>query len=157
MAWNELENLFRQRQRQLFMLAVAVTGNRALAEDAVHDALLSVASTASRPRNLRAYLEQSVRHAAIRLIRRQRDHEPVEESTLFDGSPDPGDRAFGSQLTRQLATLGIDQRETVVLRMWAGMTFQEIATYRSRSLHTVTSWYRRGIEKLREELSNEEL
>jgi len=48
-----------------------------------------------------------------------------------------------------LAQLRDDERECIVLKLYSGLSFKEIAQTRSALPNTVASWYRRGIQKLR--------
>jgi RNA polymerase sigma-70 factor (ECF subfamily) len=45
-----------------------------------------------------------------------------------------------------------EQRETVFLKVWAGMTLQEISEVLEIPMNTVASRYRYALEKLREKL-----
>ena len=60
----------------------------------------------------------------------------------------------GWEVTEQvaLATLPEEQRETVIMRIWSGMTLDEIAVATGVSLNTVASRYRYALHKLREKL-----
>jgi RNA polymerase sigma factor (sigma-70 family) len=58
-------------------------------------------------------------------------------------------RGLGAELPQLLTQLSEDERETIVLKVFDGMTFQEIADLREASSNTVASWYRRGMEKLK--------
>jgi RNA polymerase sigma-70 factor (ECF subfamily) len=51
-----------------------------------------------------------------------------------------------------LKSLGTDQREVVVLKVWSGLTFDEIGSVLEISPHTAASRYRYGIEALRKTL-----
>jgi RNA polymerase sigma factor (sigma-70 family) len=78
--------------------------------------------------------------------------EKRREDSIFDlpkdmdsGTP----QALGADLRRMLGQLSEDERETIVLKIFDGMTFQEIADLRDASINTIASWYRRGMEKLK--------
>ena len=49
---------------------------------------------------------------------------------------------------RALGELPGEQREVVVLKIWAGLTFSQIAEALGESANTVASRYRYGLEKL---------
>ena len=51
-----------------------------------------------------------------------------------------------------MLTLPAEQREVVHLKVFEGMTFQEIADLCGESINTVASRYRYAIEKLRDQL-----
>ena len=48
-----------------------------------------------------------------------------------------------------LAALSPDERETIILKIYDDFSFQEIADLRAVPLATASSWYRRGLAKLR--------
>jgi RNA polymerase sigma-70 factor (ECF subfamily) len=60
-----------------------------------------------------------------------------EDAVLLDGA---------------LRELPAEQREVVVLRVWGGLTFAEIATALDQSINTVTSRHRYALEALRREM-----
>lgn len=134
--------------RRLYFVALAITLNRQAAEDAVHDALERLLRKKRRPDDLPSYVMRAVRNAAIDVVRRQRRQEVSQEAFLVavDGltceiSP--------RVLAGALAELRRNERETILLHLYAEMSFREIAALRRRSIHTVSSWYRRGLERLR--------
>jgi RNA polymerase sigma-70 factor (ECF subfamily) len=51
-----------------------------------------------------------------------------------------------------LGELPEDQRATVIMRIWGGMTLEEIAKATAVPLSTAASRYRYALEKLRERL-----
>ena len=71
---------------------------------------------------------------------------------IFADTTGPSELAQQKQLRHQIAEvlmkLSEDERETIVQHLYADLTFQEIADARERPLGTITSWYRRGIEKM---------
>jgi RNA polymerase sigma-70 factor (ECF subfamily) len=63
-----------------------------------------------------------------------------------------GDRAAALALQAALAELPDEQRETVIMRIWSGLTLEEVSVITSVPLNTVASRYRYALEKLRERL-----
>ena len=53
-------------------------------------------------------------------------------------------------LERGIRLLPVDQREVLHLRVFEGMTFQEIANATGESINTIASRYRYALGKLRE-------
>jgi RNA polymerase sigma-70 factor (ECF subfamily) len=62
------------------------------------------------------------------------------------------DRAEVLSLQNALRELPEDQREAVFLRVWSGMTLQEIAEATGTPLNTVASRCRYALDKLRKRL-----
>lgn len=59
------------------------------------------------------------------------------------------------ELQSALAELPEDQREVIVLHIWAKMSFEEIASALEISPNTAASRYRYGLSKLRAEFASE--
>jgi RNA polymerase sigma factor (sigma-70 family) len=150
---DRLERLFREYGTQLFVSALAVTGCAERAEDAVQEAFCRLFRLQHKPRHLKAYVFRSVRNAALDQLRRHPPGELEITEALFDPGDDPGKTAAENEFKRSVAlamkSLTDDQRETVINHLYADLTFREIAISREVSVNTVSSWYRRGIEKLR--------
>ena len=62
----------------------------------------------------------------------------------------PDDRLALEQALRELPP---DQREVIHLKVFEGMTFQEIADMTNESINTIASRYRYAIDKLRVQLT----
>lgn len=100
-----------------------------------------------------AYLYRAVRNASLNYLR-DRKHEaemPEEELWLSHAT---ADRAEVLALQKALHELPEEQREVVFLRIWSGMTLQEIEEATETPLNTVASRYRYALEKLRQRLGN---
>jgi RNA polymerase sigma-70 factor (ECF subfamily) len=151
-----MERVYDQYSSQFFTCALAVTGCPELAEDAIHEAFCRGFRLTAAPRNLKAYMFKSVRNAAIDQLRRRSRIRNLPEYYIFSGSEDPGELASQRQFKRRVAEallkLSEDERETIVQHLYADLTFQEIADMRQRSIGTISSWYRRGLAKLKEQL-----
>jgi DNA-directed RNA polymerase specialized sigma24 family protein len=63
--FNQLERLFRIYQHEFFVAALSITRNGSAAEDVVYDALLAVATLATPPENLKAYVYRAIRNKAL--------------------------------------------------------------------------------------------
>lgn len=151
-----LEEVFRGQSRQLFACALAVTGCPHRAEDAVQIAFCGLFQLATRPLNLEAYVFRTVRNAALAQRRGRPISELADEWFLFEPGAGPAEQAENEEFKRMVAAamknLSDDERETVVAHLYAALTFRQVAAVREVSINTVTSWYRRGMEKLRQEL-----
>ena len=98
-------------------------------EDVVQDALLLLVRQAVRPEHVVAWLYQVVRNGAISARRsagRRTRRETVvahREQAWFH--PPVSDRLDAEEATRALAALPIEQRETIVARLWGGLSFEQ--------------------------------
>jgi RNA polymerase sigma-70 factor (ECF subfamily) len=148
--------LYARHRQQLYACALSVTQCRDLAEDAIHDAFCRLMQCEKAPDNLKAYAFRSVRNSAIDLVRQGNRTTELAEEYIVDPSNNQRDAAgrkeFQQRVSAALATLGADERETIVQHLYAELTFREIAAVRDRPIGTIVTWYRRGLGKLRERL-----
>lgn len=154
-----LEAIYREHRQGLFSLAMSITRRRESAEDAVHDAFVRLWRTAAAPQgDLVAYVYASVRNAAVDRKRRRGERPELVETMFAGGLPDPSDCAAeheqAGRLRRAVEALPDDQREAVVLRAFAGLTFQQMAETLGEPLPTVASRYRRALERIRQRLGD---
>jgi RNA polymerase sigma-70 factor, ECF subfamily len=102
--------------------------------------------------NAAAYLYRSVKNEAMNDRRRRLREMPlVEEARWFRGDGQTDD-AQALMLEQAIKELPDDQRDVVVMRVWSGMTFEEVAEATGVSVNTAASRYRYGLERLREKL-----
>ncbi len=148
-----LERFYCERRRQLFTCALAVTRCPDRAEDAIQEAFSRLFRLRKSPENLKSYVFRSVRNAAVDQVRRNPQPVEMDMEFIFDPEADPRADAQNKELHRRvgqaLLTMQENERETIVLHLYADLTFREIAELTEAPLGTVASWYRRGIEKLR--------
>jgi RNA polymerase sigma-70 factor, ECF subfamily len=109
-------------------------------------------------RDERAFLLRLAHNAAIDLMRRRgtraRHHEQfgAEIFDLFAPAGDPDEAAFRAELSAALAELPSEQRAVVHLKLWEGLTFEQIAAALDIPANTAASRYRYGLDKLRDRL-----
>ncbi|MDB5174390.1 MAG: sigW 8 [Phycisphaerales bacterium] len=159
MAEADLTDIYRRYRQGLFTLALSVTGCPARAEDAVHDAFArlcrKIDPLAGRPDSQAvAYVFAAVRNAAIDQVRRTpRESDDAIAQSLFSQTAGPAQNAIDSERERSIAAavdaLPADQREVVVLRVYAQLTFADVAVVVGAPLATVAARYRRALERLR--------
>ncbi len=156
----ELERIYEKHRQGLYTLALSITRHPSSAEDAVHEAFCRLYKLQVPPlHDKTAYVFAAVRNAAIDQNRRQK---PTVQSELaismFDcGEASPDAKAITAEqesLVRQaMDKLTDEQRHTVVMKVYGGLTFDQIAQTLGEPLPTVAARYRRALEKLKEVLS----
>jgi len=152
------ERLYRLTSPHLFAVALRTLGNRAWAEDVLQECFITVwhnaASFNSALSSPLTWMTHIVRNRAIDRLRsgarRQgRVEEPVSEDLA---SPTPGteseDRA--DRLDRCLKQLSSEQRQSISLAYYQGMSHSDIADWLQQPVGSVKSWIRRGLAHLRE-------
>lgn len=147
---------------ELFSLALVLARDRVLAEDVLQDVFVDLARkghSLTIRSNLKGYLATCVANRIRARHRGQRVIQPIEEAAVPEDCASP-EEALQRQETichvsAALAALPADQRETIVLHLHSGLTFQDIATQQDVSINTVQSRYRYGLAKLRTLLNSE--
>jgi len=122
------------------------------AQDVVHEAFVRVWKGRGTERVSDAYFFAATRHAAIdhqrRNVRRGRREERVSQDSFFE-NPELPPALAAQDVEAALARLPMEQREAVVLRIWGGLAFPEIAEATGAPVDTAASRFRYGIAALR--------
>jgi RNA polymerase sigma factor (sigma-70 family) len=150
----KINQFYRENKQALYTYALSLTRNRESAEDAVQTAICKLLKRPILPVRMRPYVFRCVRNAAIDDWRSQ----GTKKEVLFDLEAitmTAEERVLWKQIGDLLYELTGDERETIILKAAHEFTFQEIATLRRASIHTVASWYRRGIQKLQSMIAEE--
>jgi RNA polymerase sigma-70 factor (ECF subfamily) len=152
-----IEVLYRQYSPALVLFAVALTGERSRAQDAVHQVFLKLLERGSlcHATDVKAYLFACVRNAILNDAKVRERNVPLnQESTWFD----PPNRHYAAELNlrRALGELSDDQRQVTLLHIWGELTFSQIADVIGVSPNTVASRYRYALAKLRDAMCAQE-
>ncbi len=136
--------IYHRHVRPLLAYARTLTRDDALSEDLVQDAFLRILRhDANRiVASLKAFLYTSIRNAAIDRTRRLKVRHGHESPPRCVHSPGP------DFILDAIDLLPAEQREAVILRVYSGMTFEEIGELLGVPLQTAASRYRYALEKL---------
>ncbi len=147
-----MRRLYDQHGAALVAYARGFVPDAAAAEDVVHQVFLRLLSAElTIPDVPVAYVYRAVRNAALNARRSSlRLTELDPQSSVFRHRG--GNQEAALALERALAELPEEQREVVVMRVWSGLTLDEIAAAVGAPLNTIASRYRYALEKLREKL-----
>ena len=147
-----VRQLYERHGPALLAYARSFAADRSHAEDAVQQVFLKLLrGETETPDAPLAYLYRAVRNTALnsrRTIKRDASLDAVEHWFSHRG----GNQEAALALQSSLAELPDEQREVVIMRIWSGLTLNEIATATGAPLNTVASRYRYALEKLRERL-----
>lgn len=151
--------LYARLARPLLRVAAGMLGRADEAEDVIHDVFVSLARGRERLRrveDLEAYIFACLRHAiAARLERRRTERRHLERiAAMRDEAVGPLECAGDDRLAIALAALPPEQREVILLKVDADLTFAQIAQVLRISPNTAASRYRYAIEKLRRHLED---
>ena len=153
-----LERAYLEHRDRLLTLAAALVGERALAEDVVHDVFANLASSTFDPsgNGTGAYLTVCARNAALSALRSRKvasEHAGRLAVRRSPGGSDPVRAAENAEeaaaALRLFAGLPEDEREALALRVWGGMTFEDIARLQAVSKATAHARCRAALAKLR--------
>ncbi len=155
-----LGSIYSGHRQGLFSLALTITRNRHQAEDAVHEAFVRLCRRPHMADEPLAYVYRAVRNAAIDQTRKRariETPEPIFAETAADRRPGAeGDYLAAERNTvvqEALESLAEPQRQVVVMKVYAGLTFDQIARVLGEPLSTVSSRYRRALEKLKDSVA----
>jgi RNA polymerase sigma-70 factor, ECF subfamily len=160
-----LEQVYSEWSVLFVSAARHVTGDSALAEDCVHDALLRVWRAPNRfagdRKLLRAYLLASVRNEALATIRSDSRRGAREERAarlapaMVEEAPmiDPVE---SERLRSALARLPQEQRQALLLAYYGNKTHLEVAERLKVPLGTIKSRIAMALRKVRADLADAE-
>jgi RNA polymerase sigma-70 factor (ECF subfamily) len=153
--------LYGAMRAKLFAVSLRIVRERPLAEEALQDSFVAIwnhASDYARARGAPStWMAAIVRNRSLDLVRRTREMPDIDDvlsSQLVDESAVPAlaveARAEAHALERCLAELDAEQRQSIALAFYHGLTHSELAAHLHRPLGTVKTHVRRGLLKLRD-------
>ncbi|MHC4714508.1 MAG: RNA polymerase sigma factor [Planctomycetota bacterium] len=160
-----LAKLYLEHKGKLFTLAVAIVGDRGLAEDVLHDVfagILRKPGPVLASKSPRKYLAVSVRNRAFTLIRDRRSLNsrlrakaelPVPENVGPVETLERSDEK--AKVMGLLSELPDELRDVLAMRIWGNLGFREIAKVTGTSRTTVYARYWKALDVLRGGLAKE--
>jgi RNA polymerase sigma-70 factor, ECF subfamily len=128
----------------------------ARAEDVVQEAFLRLMQQRIPPDHTKAWLYRAVRNLALNRVRSVGRRSQREETAAAAAPgwfvPDPGAELDARQAETALQALPADEREIVTLRIWGGLTLEEIGSALELSAPTVLRRYREALRRIRNQL-----
>ena len=159
-----LLRIYEKYRDSLMILAIALSHDVSLAEDAVHDVFVAFAGNFASfelTGSLKAYLAKCVANR-VRDLMRKKQSQPLGPEQACSAPlelSEPSRLIVCNEelrlLSSALAQLPYEQREVVVLHIHGQMRFRIIAKSLGISVNTVKGRYRYGIRKLRSILNGE--
>ncbi|AKK03859.1 RNA polymerase sigma factor [Corynebacterium epidermidicanis] len=145
--------LARSAQSRMWAVCLSITGNRHDAEDALQNALTAAWQNLHRfdgQAKFSTWAYRIAANAALQIVRKRRDI-PDDEAGLAEvdnSSPVDAQVTAGLVVKAALATLPEEFREVIVLREYAGLSYQDIADHQGIPVQTVKSRINRARAKL---------
>ncbi|TWT77341.1 ECF RNA polymerase sigma factor SigW [Posidoniimonas polymericola] len=175
---DEFTELYLAAHPKLWTVAVAVIGDRDLAEDALQDAAitgLNKVDSYERGTNFAAWMSQIVRFTSLNYLRKREkrdrtaDPQHIVEATAdsargqnttaepvlthASGAFDPDKLGIDDQLAAALVTLPADRRICLLLRIVQALSYDEIAEMLGIPASTAMSHVHRAKAALKSQLS----
>lgn len=165
-----LENVYREHRQGLFSFALSISGCPQLAEDAIQMAFTNlhrtnaVANGVAGNGELVAYVFRSVRNSAIDLQRAGQRQQQLSASLFAEyrchKDPATPEQALLTKerdavLRAAIGQLSDVDREAVVLKLFAGLTFEQAGNVAGTSPKTIATRYRRALGKLENHLKGQ--
>ena len=157
----EIERLYDEHAQPLFAFLLNFTRVETDTRDLLQEIFVKLArepKLLSGVRDERAFLIRLAHNAAVDLIRRRGTRDKTREQfaaeiiSPFAPAGDLDEQTFRAALAEALVELPAEQRAVVHLKLWEGLTFEEIAHTLDIPANTAASRYRYGLDKLRERL-----
>lgn len=153
--------LYEATRAKLFAVSLRIVRERQLAEEVLQDSFVNIwnhAGDYARAKSAPStWMTAIVRNRSLDLVRRIREEPDVDDAlaaNLVDESAAPAreamDRAQAHSLRECLGELDAEQRQSIALAFYHGLSHSELAAHLRRPLGTVKTHIRRGLLKLRD-------
>jgi RNA polymerase sigma-70 factor (ECF subfamily) len=154
-----LEILYQEHAPALYRFLIRLTGNEAEVKDVLQEIFIRLAKSPGildEVQSPRAYLFRMVHRLAIDRMRRDQTRmlysEQARQECEIHFSPPAVDHDEAwrrEMLGNSLSALPCEQKAVVLLKIWEGLTFAQIAEALDISADTAASRYRYALDKLR--------
>lgn len=143
----DMDALYREHRLRLLGLATAITLDRDLAEEVIHDVFVGLQRHRASIDNPVGYLQRSVINRSISVIRRRRIPAGWKTVAAPAASTPEIDETWVA-----VVRLPPKARAVIVLRFWEDMTVDDIANALGVPSGSVKSTLHRALKRLREEI-----
>jgi RNA polymerase sigma-70 factor, ECF subfamily len=155
------KNLYDATRSKLFAVSLRIVRERALAEEVLQDSFVSIWNHAADYARAKSapltWMTAIVRNRSLDVVRRSREEPDVDEvltANLVDESASPAldaeTRAEAHTIRDCLQELEAEQRQSIALAFFHGLSHSELADHMRRPLGTVKTHIRRGLLKLKD-------
>ena len=153
--------LYEATRSKLFAVSLRIVRERSLAEEVLQDSFVSIWNHAGDYAQAKSaattWMTAIVRNRSLDVVRRTREVPDVDDAlaaNLVDESAAPmreaEERAEAHSLHQCLEELDAEQRQSIALAFFHGLSHSELSGHLRRPLGTVKTHIRRGLLKLRE-------
>ena len=153
--------LYEATKSKLFAVSLRIVRERQIAEEALQDSFVNIWNNAGSYATAKAapmtWMTASVRNRSLDIVRRPRletqDEDDYFTQNLEDDALGPQDQLMQGRAAAQVENcmegLESDQRQTISLAFFHGLSHSEVADHLGKPLGTVKTHIRRGLMKLK--------
>jgi RNA polymerase sigma-70 factor, ECF subfamily len=145
---DEVQSLYQQHGPGLLLYACSLLGRKHAAEDVLQQVFMKLLEQNTIPEEPKPYLFRAVHNVALNSIRNESKQVDLADIEPWFEAPEQ-DHAARVSLTVEIMLIPQEQRRVLVLHLWGGLSFDEIATMLVISPNTAASRYRYALQKLR--------
>jgi len=159
-----LRRIYEKYKNDLLALAIALSRDKAAAEDVLHDVFISFVQHAEKLQlrtSLKSYLSSCIANR-VRNMNRENPRRTMQlnhKGAIGSDCDGPQRLAISAEQSERiemaLLQLPYQQQEVIILHFQGGMRFKAIAESQGVSINTIQSRYRYGLDKLRSLLNSE--
>jgi RNA polymerase sigma-70 factor (ECF subfamily) len=154
--------LYQHTRSKLFAVSLRIVRERQIAEEVLQDSFVNIWNHAADYARVKSapttWMTAIVRNRSLDILRRsgweESDVDDRIASTVADPGATPDEAALASAdaraISRCMAELDSDQRQTIVLAFFHGMSHSELADHIAKPLGTVKTHIRRGLLRLKD-------
>ncbi len=153
--------LYEVTKSKLFAVSLRIVRERQIAEEALQDSFVNIWNNAGSYATAKAapmtWMTAIVRNRSLDIVRRPRletqDEDDYFTQNLEDEALSPADQLTqgreSAQVENCMQGLEPDQRQTISLAFFHGLSHSEVASHLGKPLGTVKTHIRRGLMKLK--------
>lgn len=158
---SDFDGLYTRYVNGVFAFIMYRVMDRATAEDLTSQSFIKaiehIGSYNPKKGAFSTWLYRIARNTVMDHFRTSRPHSDIEDAWDIPGDENPflkaADKMEAMQIREALKKLSKDKRDIVIMRMWDGLSYKEIAALTGKSEAAAKMTFVRTVETLRSELS----
>ena|SRR6267378_681710 len=147
LTYEDVRDLYGQHGPALLAYGTSLLGERAAAEDVLHQVFLRLLGMEKLPDDARPYLFKAVRNRCLNAMRGGSRLTSLENAEWLVRPAGMAEEVL--DVEKAMRALPPEQRKVVVMRIWGRMTLAEAAAVLEIPENTAASRYRYALAKLR--------
>jgi len=151
-----LSVIYDNMAQMIFSIALGVTENRADAEDVLQETMIDIVKYSDSYRagtNPKAWILSMARNNSLDILRKRKNYISLDDETLryieSNESKEDAERYIASDAAALLSALEEDEREIIILRIYAELSYIDAAKAMGISVFAAQKRYQRAMKKLK--------